>query len=193
VTEKKFDTVQCLVWTGHDDSRPLDKLLADQLAKHPPELVWREPINGPKPIAGFQGLATADALAKLRKTGSDEQPALVEARLFYDHGLLHLLADGQGTRWAAWLDKKSESPTADVPPATPADQPQAAYDSPAWRPATVDKPKSAAFSRTSRPILLRHEDRRRGLQLVTGLSDKTTTAFEYYQQGVLRWWRLEAK
>jgi len=153
------------VW--HDSlAKDVQILVKEQLAKpSPPLLVYRDPSNGPQRIAGFVGLSTPDRLGR--------DVPLTEARLFYPDGLLHLVADGNATRWAVWCEGDA---------------------APSWYEVSGAgrSPRLPATVRAQR-VLLRQ--RPGGGDVCTGLgeadvSGKQIGARLYYEDGVLQWWRL---
>jgi hypothetical protein len=147
--------------------------LADFLAarlqreqQHRPLLLSCEPVNGPRRLSGFSGLTTPDGYESMRFL------PLTEARLFYPSGLLHLLAGPGETRWAAWWETKPDQ------------------EPPVWCPPSTAGIVKAELLRKGRTILLTMAAGIRGLS-GAGAVGEEVTAIEYYEQGILRWWRLE--
>lgn len=166
--------VECAVWHNRV-GLPIGQVLKEQLAKRRPPLFWREPANGPEPLEGFHALLTPD------DSTSGESWNLTEARLFYPDGLLHLVADRDGTRWAAWC----ASQTADKSPGRPtwiAIAALAASETPNARVSLEVRPP--------RKLLLR-QGGISGQSVTILASEKSLVAVKYYDSGVLRWWRLE--
>jgi hypothetical protein len=130
-----------------------------------PELLYQEPVNGPRRIQGFHGLVTVDSTWKPERE-------LVEARLFYSAGVLILAAGDRGTRWAVWNE---------------------GADRPAWCP----EGRSAGMpllDRLSSSILLWQVTDNRGLGGAYVKREEAgqarLKAWTYYEQDVLRWWRI---
>src|SRR4051794_12105715 len=88
---------------GSRPGRLLAGLLPDLLAGGP-ALVWCEPTPTRVRHGDFAGL-WAGEYARLTSLVR-EDVALDEARLFWLRGMLHLVADGQGTRWAAFRERE---------------------------------------------------------------------------------------
>ncbi len=166
---EKSVSSRCRLWTGCSP-QPVAELLDRLLAGDLPVLVWREPVNARAPIPGFAGLFTPAAWP------SQPRCVLNEARLFFAAGMLHLLAGPQATRWAAWHDDGDAG--TDGP-------------APAWLPSQVEPAPPMRLLRKSRPMLLDNGRDTRGLSRAS-FKDEAVTAVEYYDRGILRWWRLKS-
>ncbi len=161
------DTVRCKVWIGRDANRSIQDAIRATLTVQRPVLLWREPCNGRSRVPGFQGLMPPGDGA------ADESVKLIEARLFYETGMMHLLADEKCTRWACWCAGNAK--------ASPA--------RPAWCLFPGKESPEESLQVKSRTILLREKDTT-GLGWAT-LGTNRVLAVEYFRGGTLRWWRLE--
>jgi hypothetical protein len=157
----------CAVSSGKSTLSLADFLAARlQREQHQPLLLSCEPVNGPRRLPNFSGLTTPGGYEGM-------QPLLLtEARLFYPSGLLHLLAGPGETRWAAWWETKPDQ------------------ESPVWCPSSTVGVVEAEMLRKGRTILLTMAAGMRGLSGADAVGE-AVTAIEYYEQGILRWWRLE--
>ncbi len=158
---------RCASWRGKA-SASLEDLVRDRLGGDaPPAWLTCEPTNGPAPLPNFSGLIRVKPGVML--------PTLVEARLHYARGALHLLRVGGETRWAAWSEVAED--------ATPTP--------PAWVPDAATAPDAAEvavlLASPGRTVLLEPAGNARGL---AGATIKSVTLHEYTQGGALRWWRL---
>lgn len=148
----------------------LDALLKSCLSLAGVELVWREPVNRRARVNGFLGLCRPADLG----TRDTSQPRLSEAKLFLKNGLLHFVANDSITRFAAWFEETVPTGLATLLSATTSTQ------------------QSPTLLRNQRDILLRRSselyETQRGLA-TSSLGDKVA-AFEYFDQGRLRWWRI---
>ncbi|MFV2066387.1 MAG: hypothetical protein ACC645_05365 [Pirellulales bacterium] len=171
MTEQTF--ANWSLWTG-SCSGDAAEWLNDLTKTHKPLLVWCEPVNGRSRRNGF-GLVDLEGLIALPKR------SLAEARLFYDDGLVHVVAAEDGLRFAAWREGMHEQVPAWCPAGAtpPSDQQEGA-----------SSPKAMLRTKTQRIVLLNTSAGTRGLD-VTHVGD-AVRAVEYYESGVLRWWRLEA-
>jgi hypothetical protein len=163
------------VWHGKDDQKNVRTFLAERLGDNcKPELVCRDPANGPRRLDGFVGLATPDQV-------SGEQP-LAEARLFYDTGLLHLVAAGTSTLWAVWSEG-SEPPLWFCNDGKPSP----------WFPKSDGYQPKLPTTHRDEKLLLRGKSQpgevRSGLS-EAAFSGKELSVRLYYEAGVLQWWRL---
>ncbi|NLF73163.1 MAG: hypothetical protein GX575_29355 [Candidatus Anammoximicrobium sp.] len=166
--KERHGSISWRVWHGSTtkDVQALVKEQLDQQAK--PLLVYRDPVNGPDPIAGFAGLAAPDRVGG--------EAALAEARLFYLDGLLHVVSDGTGARWAVWCEGSHR---------------------PSWFEVSGEggPPKLSATYRDQDVLLRRRPgpgDVHTGLSH-TQLGDKQVKQVGvrlYYEAGVLQGWRL---
>jgi hypothetical protein len=161
------------VWTGQRQGDAA-QFVNQSVAADKPVLLWCEPVAGRVRRPGF-GL--------LNPAGMSPLPAatLAEARLFYEDGLLHIAAGPDGWRFAAWREGCHDQP----PPWSPPDDRSAA---PMADQAEQAKGCTVQGTRTQRTILLNHAADTRGLD-VTPVG-ACVTAVEYYESGILRWWRL---
>jgi hypothetical protein len=155
------------VWSDRDNARDVQAMLQEQLSVQPqPILIHRDPVNGPRRIPGFAGLATP---AHLRNA-----VPLVEARLFYPNGLLHLVAEENGTRWAVWVEGTQE---------------------PDWF-KQLGEPQAPKQRITvhDETVLLRSSPDRNAIQTGLGqalVEHNQLTVRMYYDAGILQWWRLK--
>jgi len=154
--------------------------------------VWLEPANAARRTAAPVGLLTPAELS------AEASCPLAEARFFYGQGLLHLLADSGETRAAAWWEGQPGQPPAWLTAAISLadanfkdnfkDAQECASSTTAAAPANGN---GRGLLRKERPILLSHVRSERGLRHVgQGIGDNVQ-AVEYFQDGQLRWWRIQ--
>jgi len=184
VGSSRYSTSYCCLATGPCDGSVRD-LLVHFLKEGPrPLLLWCEPVNGPVRLQTHVGLM----LPEYWQDGRNLR--LSEAHLFYDKGLLHIATRAGQTRWAAWRE---------------VDRPEAAAIP--WCPDPAERLPVRQYLRHMRPVLLNSEgaarqgsqkgkgnaqteDIERGLRKAIVPTDRAF-AYEYYERGVPRWWRLE--
>ncbi|MGM0488873.1 MAG: hypothetical protein ACQESR_19205 [Planctomycetota bacterium] len=156
------------VWSGRDPKMNVREMLERQLGKErqwQPLLIYREPVNGPRRITGFAGLATPNCLGSAAP--------LAEARLFYPDGMLHLVAHGGETCWAVWVEGKQE---------------------PRWFKVHGEgDPPAELVTVRDEKVLLRTRPGNNAVR--TGLGEAVVgkqqlTVRLYCEAGVLQWWRL---
>lgn len=179
--------VACALRTGRI-KRPLAQVVAELGGSLDLVFVWLEPANAARRTASPVGLLTP------AKLSAEALCPLVEARFFYSQGLLHLLAEGAETRLAAWWEgEPGQSPawlTAAVkrPDAKLKDAQDCAGSTTAAAPADGN---ARGLLRTERPIVLSQARSERGLRCVGDEIGAKVQAVEYFQDGQLRWWRIQ--
>lgn len=166
---ERIPTVPCKVWFGELSYCTVGEALVAAMEKERPVLVWREPANQrlPLPLNDFEGLTLPTA------AGVEQKVDLVEARLFFASGMLHVLRNGRSVQWAAWQEGVGNAPLA----------------CPEWCIWEALGEWEERLCLTCRDVLLRGSDTTglRGANL--GLD--RVRAVEYFRDGRLSWWRLQ--
>lgn len=165
---------------GTSESRSVHDALVAALASDgsdEPAVLLLEPVNGKERLHRFQGLTLSD------RWNSDATVDLAEARVGFEGGLLHLLAQGTDVRWAAfWCG--GGAPPAWVPEGAPVEEESSESES-----YPVLLPNSVA-ARLKEPRAGGAVDR--GLR-VPDVGDVELEIEEYRSRGRLRWWTLRVK
>lgn len=160
-------------WGARKKTKLAD-LLTSLISGIEPQALWCEPINGPKRLEPFQGLIVGDVSGAWQ---TQSRHPFQEARLFYSDGMLHLLTEGEQTRWSAWFQETNGT-------------------EPKWCPARSDdladngQETLPALEAIERKVLLPDQLDSRGLRLHV-VSKWKIRVTEYRAFGRLYWWRLE--
>lgn len=155
-------TTRVSLWHG-STAGSVQELVASRLQDgEKPLLVTSEPENGPSLLLGFRGI--------VQVTDSLLWPPtpLVEARLHYEGGMLHILKTRAGTRWSAWGLTDQKKP-------------------PSWIPDTSRAALQEDHDSIEQTVLLECGKSRRQLALA---AISKVTLRQYFLDGVPRWWRL---